>query len=120
MKCPNCGNGNREGARYCDSCGFDLAQVAAAPPEQAAPTDGDGAAPSAAAPPAAPPADAPETIAGRYVVRGFLRRGGRKDVYVADASELDREVAVAIFDTEGLAEAALARARREMQAMDRL
>src|SRR5207247_7226589 len=34
--------------------------------------------------------------------------------------ELETDVAVALFGTEGLGEAALARARREMQAMEKL
>src|SRR6478735_4734493 len=38
MRCPNCGNENREGARFCDSCGneFDAAPAAieARPAEQ--------------------------------------------------------------------------------------
>ena len=121
MDCPNCGNRNREGARFCDSCGFDL--TAAAPPA-AEPSAGNGD-PSVGAeqldvlaPPS--PAGAPTSIEGRYTVQRFLGRGGRKDVYLARDSQLDRDVAVALFETEGLGEAAKARARREMQAMDRL
>ncbi|MEK6276708.1 MAG: AAA family ATPase [Actinomycetota bacterium] len=68
---------------------------------------------------AAPP-DAPDEIAGRYEIRRFLGRGGRKDVYLAQDAQVDREVAVALFSTEGLGEALLARARREMQAMEKL
>ncbi len=120
MECPNCGNPNREGARFCDSCGFELA-----PPETvpAKPTgQGNGAAsqvtPQAPAP--TPPADAPSSIADRYEVLRLLGRGARKDVYLARDVELDQDVAVALFDTEGLGEAALARARREMQAMEKL
>src|SRR5512133_192013 len=122
MECPNCGNRNREGARFCDSCGFELAPVesALATPQGAsgngAPRDAEEGVKAAAA----LPADAPEAIAGRYRVRGFLGRGGRKDVYLARDTDLDRDVAVALFDTKGLGEAALARARREMQAMERL
>jgi eukaryotic-like serine/threonine-protein kinase len=114
MECPSCGNRNREGARYCDSCGFDLAPPEAVP-ESAAATqvDGDPLAP-------APPSGAPSSIADRYEVRRFLGRGGRKDVYLAHDTETDSDVAVALFDTEGLAEAALARARREMHAMEKL
>ena len=65
--------------------------------------------------------DAPETIAGRYRVEGFLGRGGRKRVYRArDAEGGGREVAVAVFDTEDVAETVLARARREARAMGKL
>lgn len=127
MQCPTCGNENREGARFCDSCGSDLT-----PPESLPEKAGDGAgngtsrddvaARVTAIPEAAQamPPGAPSSVDGRYEVRGFLGRGGRKDVYLARDSELGREVAVALFDTEGLGEAALARARREMQAMERL
>ncbi len=126
MECPNCGNENREGARFCDSCGFELVSGAAAPAPEGGSGDGAGeggpaelAGARSDAPPA-PPEDAPDSVAGRYEVRGFLGHGGRKDVYLAHDAELDREVAVALFDTEGLGEAALARARREMHAMERL
>jgi class 3 adenylate cyclase len=127
MKCPTCGNENREGARFCDSCGSELA------PQESLPAQGaDGAGNGAgrgdagatltafpAATEALPP-DAPRSVDRRYEVRAFLGRGGRKDVYVAHDAELDREVAVALFDTQGLGEAALARARREMQLMEKL
>lgn len=102
MRCSSCGNPNRPEARFCDACGAPLQ----APAERAAP---------------APPADAPELIAGRYRVRDFLGQGGRKRVYRAiDEAERDREVAVAVFDTEGIEETVLARARRETQAMAKL
>ncbi len=123
MECPACGKPNREGARFCDSCGFELAPLEAVPatPGDAAPVNGgpDASTRSDAFAPAAPE-DAPDSIGDRYDVRSFLGRGGRKDVYLARDAELDRDVAVALFDTEGLGEAALARARREMQAMEKL
>ncbi|MCD6015404.1 MAG: hypothetical protein K0R41_32 [Geminicoccaceae bacterium] len=104
MRCPSCGNLNRPDARFCDYCGTRL--EAAPEPQPAA---------------AGPPADAPEVIAGRYRVEGFLGLGGRKRVYKARDTEADdREVAVAVFETEGLEETLLARARREAQAMGKL
>ena len=104
MRCPSCGNENRDEARFCDSCGAELT-AAPAPPE-------------AGATPAEPlPADVPAEIAGRYRVRRFLGQGGRKRVYLADDSATDSEVAVALFDTEGVAAAIQARARREAEAM---
>ena len=30
MRCPSCGNENREGARFCDSCGIELTAEPAA------------------------------------------------------------------------------------------
>ena len=118
MKCPSCGNENREGAAFCDSCGARLALPAV---EGATP-----AAPAAAAEPASPspgplPEGIPHRVAGHLEMVGFIGRGGRKDVFLArDDAEPGREVAVALFDTEGLGETALARARREMLAMERL
>jgi class 3 adenylate cyclase/tRNA A-37 threonylcarbamoyl transferase component Bud32 len=103
MRCPSCGNHNRAEARFCDSCGAPL---------------GEALEPASA--PVAP-ADAPERIAGRYVVDSFLGRGGRKHVYRArDIEAHEREVAVAVFETEGVEEMILARARREAQAMSKL
>ena len=50
-----------------------------------------------------------------------MGQGGRKRVYLARDLESDRrEVAIALFETEGIGEAAAARARREAQAMERL
>ena len=120
MECPACGKQNREGARFCDSCGFELAPPEAVPATPADAAQVNGAPGAAAASDSAAPPDAPDSIGDRYEVRSFLGRGGRKDVYLARDAELDRDVAVALFDTEGLGEAALARARREMQAMEKL
>jgi class 3 adenylate cyclase/tetratricopeptide (TPR) repeat protein len=105
MRCPSCGNENREGARFCDSCGNDLtAQPVVAEesrPEQL-------------------PADVPAEIAGRYRVRRFLGQGGRKRVYLSDDTASGTEVAVALFDTEGVGASIQARARREAEAMRKL
>jgi class 3 adenylate cyclase len=53
-------------------------------------------------------------------VKRFLGEGGRKRVYLAHDSKLDRDVAIAVIKTEGLDEAGLERVRREAQAMGRL
>jgi class 3 adenylate cyclase len=53
-------------------------------------------------------------------VKSFLGEGGRKNVYLAHDTRLDREVAVAVIKTDGLDEAGLVRVRREAQAMGRL
>src|SRR2546425_4111249 len=57
---------------------------------------------------------------GRYTVKSFLGEGGRKRVYLAHDSKLDRDVAVAVIKTEGLDEVGLSRVKREAQAMGRL
>src|SRR4051794_32186298 len=104
MRCPSCGNENREGARFCDSCGADLS-----------------AAPAAAEPRSeALPDDVPAEIAGRYRVLRFLGQGGRKRVYLSDDTATGTEVAVALFDTEGVGASIQARARREAEAMRKL
>jgi hypothetical protein len=74
------------------------------------------------APPATPTA-APQPASfanGRYVVRRFLGEGGKKKVYLAHDTLLDRDVAFALIKTEGLDEAARERVSREAQAMGRL
>ena len=53
-------------------------------------------------------------------MKGFLGEGGRKRVYLAHDTKLDRDVAVAVIKTDGLDEAGLSRVKREAQAMGRL
>src|SRR3989304_6329956 len=76
------------------------------------------------APPPRTPAPSPALPAsfagGRYQVQRFLGEGGRKRVYLAHDTKLDRDVAIAAIKTEGLDEAGQARVRREAQAMGRL
>jgi predicted ATPase len=105
MRCPSCGNENREGARFCDSCGAEI---------------GAEQAPAKTRPAEALPADVPTEIAGRYRVRRFLGQGGRKRVYLSDDTATGTEVAVALFDTAGVGAAIQARARREAEAMRKL
>ena len=80
-----------------------------------------GSSPAAPSPPPAPAPALPATLAsGRYAVRRFLGEGGRKRVYLAHDSRLDREVAVAVIKTDGLDQQGLSRVRREAQAMAKL
>ena len=123
MRCPSCGNENREGAKFCDSCGTALETPAhdeaqASPPSPDEP--GVRAGPEGLAPPEHD-GDLPDALgSGRYRVESFLGRGGRKRVYLARDTSEDRDVAVAVFDTEGVEATVLARARREAQAMGKL
>ena len=57
---------------------------------------------------------------GRYQVNRFLGEGGKKKVYLAHDTLLDREVAFALIKTDGLDEAGRSRIQREAQAMGRL
>jgi len=83
---------------------------------------------SAAPPPTAPaavtqpaPPTHPTSFAnGRYIVKQLLGEGGKKKVYLAHDTLLDREVAFALIKTEGLDEAGRSRIQREAQAMGRL
>jgi class 3 adenylate cyclase/tetratricopeptide (TPR) repeat protein len=103
VECPSCGNRNRQGARFCDNCGAPL---------EAAPAD---------AATREQPSDLPESFAdGRYRVQRFLGERGRKRVYLARDTAEDRDVALAVFETEGVEETVLATSRREVQAMRRL
>jgi hypothetical protein len=77
-----------------------------------------------------PPAQAGESPAlpvtptsfanGRYLVKKFLGEGGKKRVYLAHDTTLDRDVAFALIKTDGLDQTARERVAREAQAMGRL
>jgi hypothetical protein len=129
VRCPSCGHENREDASFCRGCGATLARscptCAAEQEPDAAFCDRCGASLTEPAPTPAPtPQPAPFTptsfASGRYRVQRFLGEGGKKGVYLAHDTRLDREVAIAVVKTEGLDEAGLARVRREAQAMGRL
>ena len=70
---------------------------------------------------AVPLHDQPASFAnGRYEVKRFLGEGGKKKVYLAQDTLLDREVAFALIKTEGLDEVSRTRITREAQSMGRL
>ena len=56
----------------------------------------------------------------RYHATQLLGEGGKKKVYLAHDTTLDREVAFALIKTEGLNETSRIRVQREAQAMGRL
>ncbi|MEZ4503081.1 MAG: protein kinase [Dehalococcoidia bacterium] len=78
-------------------------------------------APSPTADPAKPATEQPASFAGgRYEVRRFLGEGGKKRVFLAHDTRLDRDVAFALIKTEGLDATGRERITREAQAMGRL
>jgi tetratricopeptide (TPR) repeat protein len=98
--CPQCSHINRPTAKFCEECGYVLVQLA---------------------PATAPPSSEPASFAnGRYQVKKFLGEGGKKKVYVAHDTLLDRDVAFALVKTEKLDDATRARVTREARAMGRL
>ena len=86
-----------------------------------------GPAPTSQAPTSAPsttpiatPAQPTSFDNGRYQVKRFLGEGGKKMVYLAHDTTLDRDVAFAMIKTEGLDDTSRTRIQREAQAMGRL
>ena len=109
LVCPSCGTRNEPGGMFCVECGKPLAEseIPQTPPPQT----------EAPAPPSAQPASFAD---GRYEVQKFLGEGGKKKVYLAHDTLLDREVSFALIKTEGLDEAGRTCIAREAQAMGRL
>ncbi len=133
MLCPSCGHENPEDVKFCGECGTAL--KIDAPCSRCGFTNPPGVkfchecgqglteptAPSTRTPTPQPSPALPASFAGgRYQVQRFLGEGGRKRVYLAHDSKLDRDVAIAVIKTEGLDEAGQERVRREAQAMGRL
>ena len=95
--------------------------LAMAVPHIDGPTETDIVRPSVAEVMPATDTEAPTSFAdGRYTVSRFLGEGGKKKVYLAHDSTLDRDVAFAVIKTEGLDEVGRERVRREAQAMGRM
>jgi len=96
--CPQCGHANPQGNKFCDKCGHSLVEPA---PETRSPM--------------------PTSFANdRYQVKKFLGEGGKKKVYLAHDTLLDRDVAFALIKTEKLDDATRTRVSREARAMGRL
>ena len=58
--------------------------------------------------------------AGRYRVARLLGEGGRKQVYLARDTTLDRDIAIAVLRVEGLDDGSRERVTREARAMARM
>ena len=90
--------------------------LGAAPPTASEPTSPAPAVSTSTTKPAHPTSFAN----GRYQVQQFLGEGGKKLVYLAQDTTLDREVAFALIKTDGLDATSRTRIQREAQAMGRL
>src|SRR5215831_17984943 len=128
VSCPSCGHGNRPDRRHCTECGTKVAAACprcgfhSEPGEKFCGGCGASLAPEPVRTEPAPATGAAPTVlgGGRYHVRRFVGEGGKKRVYVAHDTRLERDVAIALIKTDGLDEAGLARVRREARAMGRL
>ena len=134
MICPGCGRENQADATFCSACGSHLERTCAecgrtlaadaAFCDRCGTKVGEGVlAPTAPSAPTGAPATPEQPTSfgdGRYQVKEFLGEGGKKRVYLAQDTLLDRDVAFAIIKTEGLDEAGRTRVSREAQAMGRL
>ena len=129
LPCPHCGEANPAAAKFCGSCGTKVGEIVCAscgkrndPGQRFCHECGAAVQPPARSTASDPPGrDLPKAFArGRYEVVRFLGEGGRKRVYLAQDTRLQREVAVSAFKSEGVDEHALMRARREAEAMGRL
>jgi tetratricopeptide (TPR) repeat protein len=101
LLCPNCGKSNPPRSKFCQECGHALVQQAPAPTKLTSP-------------------EPTSFVGGRYQVKKFLGEGGKKKVYLAHDTVLDRDVAFALIKTEKLDDEARTRIKREAQAMGRL
>ena len=102
LTCTQCGHSNPVDNNFCDKCGHSLTEQAPATPKKK---------------PKKPSAIEPTSFAdGRYQVKKFLGEGGKKKVYLAHDTLLDRDVAFALIKTEKLDDSARKRITREAQA----
>lgn len=134
MRCPSCGHENRQGRKFCSECASPLELLCGRCDALNEPGEkfcGECAAPlgdAAPKPDVAPvvsdrsaPAPIPASFAnGRYQIKDLLGEGGRKRVYQAHDTVLDRDVALAVIKVEGLDPTSRVRITREAQALARL
>ena len=108
MRCPSCSYENPKDSRFCESCGSSLtptcpscgAEISLGARFCRACGQGIGEAttPPTRTPTPQPSPALPASFAGgRYQVKRFLGEGGRKRVYLAHDTKLDRDVAIAVI-----------------------
>jgi eukaryotic-like serine/threonine-protein kinase len=129
MKCPKCNTENSDSAKFCRKCGqSSLTALECSYCHHTNKLDSEfceecGKALTPLTPPLvqAPPTPDPTSfVDGRYQVKKFLGEGGKKKVYLAYDTLLDRDVAFALIKTEKLDDAARIRVSREAKAMGKL
>ncbi len=104
LTCSNCGHKNPAGVKFCHECGQPLSETATKTLSTANPT-----------------VSTPTSFAhGRYQVKKMLGEGGKKKVYLAHDTLLDRDIAIYLIKTEKLDETGRTRITREAQAMAKL
>jgi eukaryotic-like serine/threonine-protein kinase len=128
VKCPNCQTELPDNAKFCMSCGRTLqTEIVCTQCRHVNPAEAKfclqcGRAltgqPQELTKPSLPQ---PTSFAGgRYQVKKFLGEGGKKKVYLAHDTTLDRDIAFALVKTEKLDAIAWTRIKREARAMGRL
>jgi tetratricopeptide (TPR) repeat protein len=129
MKCPKCQTENSDKAKFCIACGKSLSEeVECSQCHHLNKTSakfceecGKPFTPESASPAPALTVPQPTSFAsGRYKVKKFLGEGGKKKVYLAHDTVLDRDVAFALIKTEKLDNASRQRVSREAKAMGKL
>ncbi|MSQ24229.1 MAG: hypothetical protein EXR58_06745 [Chloroflexi bacterium] len=98
----------------------DVPPVRPAGMDASAPTSPGSVRAEALEAPVSPPSLPTSFAKGRYQVKSFLGEGGKKRVYLAHDTLLDRDVAFALIKTDGLDDVGKERITREAQAMGRL
>jgi hypothetical protein len=105
LVCVHCKHANPPNAKYCLQCGQSLATTETTQPSLSVTTS----------------PNVPTSFAnGRYQVKKMLGEGGKKKVYLAHDTLLDRDIAIYLIKTEKLDETGRTRITREAQAMAKL
>ncbi len=127
MKCPKCHAENSEGSQFCGKCGESFQTKPTCPQcGHENPDDNEfcnrcGHRLVRETLPVTPPSSIPTSFVNdRYTVKKFLGEGGKKKVYLAYDTLLDRDVAFALIKTEKLDDASRMRVSREAKAMGKL
>jgi eukaryotic-like serine/threonine-protein kinase len=129
MKCTKCNTENSDSAKFCRKCGqSSLTALECSYCHHTNKLDSEfceecGKALTPLTPPlvqAAPTPDPTSFVDGRYQVKKFLGEGGKKKVYLAYDTVLDRDVAFALIKIEKLDDASRMRISREAKAMGKL